>query len=96
MKRERRRGGGLELQDQTVYFPYVQVQRVPPDEGEKEAPPRSSKREREKGGPRASRRSMPPGLIPGAGPDNKLFPLHGGRGAGATSRRAVYGRLLTG
>lgn len=39
---------------------------------------------------------MPPVLIPGAGPDNTLFPEHGGGGAGAASRRAVDGRLQTG
>lgn len=69
-QRERRRDAGLELQGKTgFYFHSVRVTRAPLDEGEKEAPPRSSTRKRKggkEGGPRASRPSMPPVLIPGA------------------------------
>lgn len=49
--RERRREAGLELQGKTVYFHSVRVTRAPLDEGEKEAPPRSSKREEKRGPP---------------------------------------------
>ncbi|KAL1465893.1 hypothetical protein MTO96_043065 [Rhipicephalus appendiculatus] len=72
-----------------VYFHSVRVTRAPLDEGEKEAPPRSSTRKRKREAPRASRRSMPPAPA-------TLFPEHGGGGAGAARRRAVDGRLQTG